>query len=452
MLYCLFRHAAAQSVRALRRPCRASGSSSGAPPPPDSRRRPADRRAARAPDRREGALAVAAGDRRRRRRRLRLLRHDARRRDHHRAVPLRDRRRHGRRGHRRRRSSTRPRRNARQGPAMRASAASVGSSAFAKASADTAEAFARRARGEAPRIRIECPGREQHARAHHFDRRVPRLRHVPHARGSDAAVDAARRLPRQPFLGDRRLQHRARAVAGMLAPRPHPAGVLVPGRRGAAVLDRQPPGPRAALRADAAARRLAQRGADPPRHLPPLAGRSRTYWTFEDTLTQIGLGYTVLFLLAFAPLRAQAIAFAAILVGFWAAFVLYPLPRARLRLHAGRRPRELAASVHGLPRALQQELESRVGVRRLVPEPVPAREAVPLQRRRLVDAELHPDAGDDDAGPVVRRVAEIGAPGERQAEGAGGRGRGARLGRPRAAVAAHQPDREADLDLVVHAV
>jgi len=54
--------------------------------------------------------------------------------------------------------------------------------------------------------------------------------------------------------------------------------------------------------------------------------RSRTYWTFEDTLTQIGLGYTFLFLLAFAPLRAQAIAFAAILIGFWAAFVLYPLP------------------------------------------------------------------------------------------------------------------------------
>jgi predicted acyltransferase len=54
--------------------------------------------------------------------------------------------------------------------------------------------------------------------------------------------------------------------------------------------------------------------------------RSRTYWTFEDTLTQIGLGYTVLFMLAFAPLRAQAIAFAAILIGFWAAFVLYPLP------------------------------------------------------------------------------------------------------------------------------
>jgi predicted acyltransferase len=54
--------------------------------------------------------------------------------------------------------------------------------------------------------------------------------------------------------------------------------------------------------------------------------RPGTYWTFEDTLTQIGLGYTFLFLLAFAPLRLQIIAFATILIGFWVAFVLYPLP------------------------------------------------------------------------------------------------------------------------------
>ena len=54
----------------------------------------------------------------------------------------------------------------------------------------------------------------------------------------------------------------------------------------------------------------------------------QTYWTFEDTLTQIGLGYTFLFLIAFAPRRVQIGVFAAILVGFWLAFVLYPLPSA----------------------------------------------------------------------------------------------------------------------------
>jgi heparan-alpha-glucosaminide N-acetyltransferase len=54
----------------------------------------------------------------------------------------------------------------------------------------------------------------------------------------------------------------------------------------------------------------------------------RTYWTFEDTLTQIGLGYTLLFLLAFASRRVQVGVFVAILVCFWAAFALYPTPPA----------------------------------------------------------------------------------------------------------------------------
>src|SRR5262245_47708282 len=61
--------------------------------------------------------------------------------------------------------------------------------------------------------------------------------------------------------------------------------------------------------------------------------RRQTYWTFEDTLTQIGLGYTVLFLLAFTRLRTQAIVFAAILIGFWAAFVMYPAPAPGLFAH-----------------------------------------------------------------------------------------------------------------------
>jgi heparan-alpha-glucosaminide N-acetyltransferase len=55
-------------------------------------------------------------------------------------------------------------------------------------------------------------------------------------------------------------------------------------------------------------------------------GRPQIYWTFEDTLTQIGLGYTALFLLAFVSLRIQIATFVLLLVGFWAAFVLYPLP------------------------------------------------------------------------------------------------------------------------------
>ena len=54
--------------------------------------------------------------------------------------------------------------------------------------------------------------------------------------------------------------------------------------------------------------------------------RRQTYWTFEDTLTQIGLGYTFLFLSAFASRRVQIATFVAVLAAFWGAFVLYPLP------------------------------------------------------------------------------------------------------------------------------
>ena len=50
----------------------------------------------------------------------------------------------------------------------------------------------------------------------------------------------------------------------------------------------------------------------------------QTYFTFEDTLTQIGLGYTFLFLIAFLRPRWQWTALAAILFGYWLAWALYP--------------------------------------------------------------------------------------------------------------------------------
>lgn len=52
----------------------------------------------------------------------------------------------------------------------------------------------------------------------------------------------------------------------------------------------------------------------------------QTYFTFEDTLTQIGLGYAFLFLLAFTRVRTQVIVTLVILIAFWGAFVLYPAP------------------------------------------------------------------------------------------------------------------------------
>src|SRR6266851_2163691 len=52
----------------------------------------------------------------------------------------------------------------------------------------------------------------------------------------------------------------------------------------------------------------------------------QTNFTFEDTLTQIGLGYPLLFLLGFRPPRWQWIALAVILTGYWLAWGLYPVP------------------------------------------------------------------------------------------------------------------------------
>jgi predicted acyltransferase len=55
-------------------------------------------------------------------------------------------------------------------------------------------------------------------------------------------------------------------------------------------------------------------------------GRPHTNFTFEDTLTQIGLGYFPLFLLGFTKPKWQWLALAVVLVGYWAAFAWYHLP------------------------------------------------------------------------------------------------------------------------------
>src|SRR5260221_5232402 len=52
----------------------------------------------------------------------------------------------------------------------------------------------------------------------------------------------------------------------------------------------------------------------------------QTYFTFEDTVTQIGLGYIFLFLLGFTRVRTQVVTLVLILICFWAAFVIYPAP------------------------------------------------------------------------------------------------------------------------------
>ena len=52
-------------------------------------------------------------------------------------------------------------------------------------------------------------------------------------------------------------------------------------------------------------------------------GKPQTYWSFEDTLSMIGLGYTFLFLISLCRPWVYWAVLAAILVGHWAAFALY---------------------------------------------------------------------------------------------------------------------------------
>ena len=58
------------------------------------------------------------------------------------------------------------------------------------------------------------------------------------------------------------------------------------------------------------------------------AWSSQTAWVFANVLAQIGYGYPLLFLLAFARPRVQWLAAFGILLGYWLLFALYPLPPA----------------------------------------------------------------------------------------------------------------------------
>src|SRR3954470_22910435 len=52
----------------------------------------------------------------------------------------------------------------------------------------------------------------------------------------------------------------------------------------------------------------------------------QTNFTFEDTLTQIGLGYTFLVILSYYSKKVWLAVLTVLLVGYWLAFALYPLP------------------------------------------------------------------------------------------------------------------------------
>ncbi|MBN1506614.1 MAG: DUF5009 domain-containing protein [Sedimentisphaerales bacterium] len=58
------------------------------------------------------------------------------------------------------------------------------------------------------------------------------------------------------------------------------------------------------------------------------AWSTQTEWVFNNVLAQIGLGCPIVFLLAFTKPRTQALTACGILMAYWLAFALYPLPPA----------------------------------------------------------------------------------------------------------------------------
>ena len=74
----------------------------------------------------------------------------------------------------------------------------------------------------------------------------------------------------------------------------------------------------------------------------------QTFWTFKDTLSQIGLGYGFLYLLALRSVRVQWTTLAVILISYWLLFALYPLPGPGFDWsHAGTSPDQLLPGFAG---------------------------------------------------------------------------------------------------------
>ena len=159
-------------------------------------------------------------------------------------------------------------------------------------------------------------------------------------------------------------------------------------------------------------------------------GRPQTYFTFEDVLTQIGLGYPFLFLLAWTRPRWQAVAAAAILIGYWAAFALYPLPPPGFDWTSVGVPVDWPHHLSGFAAHWDKNTNlahaADVWFLNLFPRESPFL----LQRRRLPDAELRAVAGDDDLRAAGRRAAARARRGCRRRRGGWRRGapRGSLLG------------------------
>ncbi len=239
-------------------------------------------------------------------------------------------------------------------------------------------------------------GAKPESHAQHRRRRLSRLRDAADdGRGAATRPRRAKPFPTAPIIGLPGLPPDARRLGGLLAARPDSAVVLVPGRRRAAVLARAPAG--------AAARRCGPLFAH-------AVWRSLLLIALGIFLRSIG---TAARPTSPSRTRSRRSAWATRSCSCWRSG-----PSRAQWTALGVDPRRLLAGVGALPGAGAGFDYQAVGVPAdwthhysglaahwnknsnlgqafdvVVPEPVPAREAVCRQRRRLPDAELHPDAG-----------------------------------------------------------
>ena len=140
-------------------------------------------------------------------------------------------------------------------------------------------------------------------------------------------------------------------------------------------------------------------------------GSSQTNFTFEDTLSQIGLGYTFLFVLAFFSVRVQWVALAVILRRLLGGVRALSAPGSEFDFAAVGVPASWPHHPTGFAAHWDKNSNLAWAFDTWFLNLFPRERAVHVQRRRLRDLELHPHAGDDDPGPAGRRGLESQRPG-----------------------------------------
>ncbi len=191
----------------------------------------------------------------------------------------------------------------------------------------------------------------------------------------------------------------------LLAARFDPAVVHVSRRRGLAVLACQPDRARPNVWLDVRPRHLAVAAAHLPRHIPALGRQPTDEFHLRGHAHPDRPGLR-LFVFARLLLTARAVFGAGGASDRLLGSVRALSGAARLQLSGGRRPQRLAPSLLRLRGPLEQEQQPGLGVRPVVPQPLPARKTVHLQRRRLCHAQLHSHARHHDPRPNRRRLAQ----------------------------------------------